>query len=76
MGGGSGLTFGGDLIVQAVKAFGLGTVKVEPPITDKVVLVENSSVGAEERVLGQSSLTISSTNMEDLTFGFGISIIT
>jgi len=70
------ITFSGNVVIEAVKAFGLGTVKVEPPITDKVVLVENSSVGTEERVLGKASLTISSTNMEDLTFSFRISIIT
>ena len=72
---GKSLTFGSNVVVQAVKAFGLSTIKVEPPITDKVVLVENSSVGAEERVFGKTSLTVSSTDVEHLALSLGISVV-
>ena len=34
--------------VQVVEVGLLGTVKVVPPVTDKVLLVEHSAVGAQE----------------------------
>ena len=53
-GSGGGLSFGGDLLVQAVQTLGLSAVEVEPPVADEVVLVEEGSVGTEEAVLGQT----------------------
>jgi len=70
-----GLPFSSYIIVEAVKAFGFGTVKVKPPITDKVSLVENGSVGAQERVFGQTTLAIGGTYMESLAFSINITII-
>ncbi len=35
-----------------------GTVNIKPPVTDEVLLVEQSSIGAQERVLDLSTLTI------------------
>jgi len=37
-----------DELVEAVEALLLGTVQVVPPVTHKVLLVENSSIRAEE----------------------------
>ena len=37
-----------DELVEAVEALLLGTVQVVPPVTHKILLVENSSVRAEE----------------------------
>jgi hypothetical protein len=39
---GSGLAFGGDLLVERVESLGLGAVEVEPPVADEVVLVAAS----------------------------------
>ena len=39
-----GLPFSSYIIVEAVKAFGFGTVKVKPPITDKVSFKINKSM--------------------------------
>lgn len=47
---GSGSTSGSNVVVEAVEAFGFRAVKVEPPVTDKVVLIEDGSIGAEEGV--------------------------
>ena len=76
MGSGGGLTFGSDFVVEAVEAFGFSTVKVEPPITNEVSLVENGAIGAQEGVFGKTTLAISSTDMESLAFSFSISIVT
>jgi len=54
----------------------LVAVKVEPPVADEVVLVEDGSVGAEKAVLDLAAVTVSSADVEDLTLGFRISIIT
>jgi len=51
-GGGGGLAFGSDLFVKGVETLGLGAVKVEPPVADEVVLVEDGAVGTQEAVLG------------------------
>jgi len=39
-------------------------------------LVEDGSVGAEERVLGKTTFEVGGTDVEGLAFSFGISIIT
>ena len=43
-----GLLLGADLVVSSVEGFGLRAVKVEPPIADEIVLIENCSVWAKE----------------------------
>ena len=75
VGGGNGLGLGAVFVVQGVEAFGFGAVKVEPPITDEVALVENGSVGAQEGVLGKAALAVGRADMESLAFGFGITIV-
>ena len=75
-GGTGGLTLGGNLLVQLVQTLGGGAVKVEPPVADEVVLVEDGSIGAEEAILGQTSLSISSADVECLALGLRISIVT
>jgi hypothetical protein len=70
-----GFTFGGNLVVQGVEAFGFGAVEVEPPIADEVVLVEDGSVGAEEGVLSKAALSVSGANVEDLALSLSIGII-
>ena len=71
----SGLSLGSNVFVEAVEAFGFSTVKVEPPITNEVALVEDGTVGAQEGVLGQTTSTVGGTDMESLTFGLGISVV-
>jgi len=50
-------------------------VEVEPPIADEVVLVEDGSVGAEEGLLAQTTVAISSADVEGLAFGIGVSVV-
>jgi hypothetical protein len=68
-------SFSGDIIIQREKTFRVGTVKVEPPVTDEVVLVEDGAIGTEEAVLGQTTLTISGTDVEHLALSLGVSIV-
>ena len=77
MGGGLGCSFplGGDLVVPGVEALGLGTVKVEPPIADEVLLVEDGAVGAEEGLGGEAAKTIRDTNVESLATGVRVSVV-
>ena len=75
-GGISGGTFSGDLIVAAVQIFGLGAVKVKPPVADEVVLVEDGSVGAQEAVLAKTAQTVGSANVEHLALGLGVGVVT
>ena len=69
------LSLSSNLIIQSIETLGFSAVKVEPPVTDEVVLVEDGSVGAEEAVLGKTSSTISSADVEHLALGFWISIV-
>jgi len=63
-------------ILLSSKSFSFGAVEVKPPITDEVVLIEDGSVWTEETVLGKTSLTVSSADMEDLAFSLRVSIVT
>jgi hypothetical protein len=63
-------------VVTRIETLSFRTVKVEPPVADEVILVEDGSVGAEKAVLDLGALTVSSADVEDLTLGFRISIIT
>merc|ERR1719397_765519 len=69
------LPLGSNLVVQGVETLGLGTVKVEPPVADEVVLVEDGSVGAEEAVLGEATSAIGRANVEDLALRLGVGIV-
>ena len=68
-------SFSGDVIIDGVKTFSFCTVKVEPPVTDEVVLVEDGAIGTEEAVLGQTTLAISGTDVEHLALSLGVSIV-
>ena len=65
-----------DLVVEGVELLSCGAVKVEPPVADEVVLVEDGSVGAEEAVLGETSSPISCADVEHLALGLLVSIVT
>ena len=71
----SSLSLGSDLIIQSIETLGFSAVKVEPPVTDEVVLVEDGSVGAEEGVLGQATLAVSGTDVENLALRLGVSVV-
>ena len=73
---GGGLSLSSEVVVQAVETLGLGTVEVEPPVADEVVLVEDGSVGTEEAVLGQTSGSVSSADVESLALSLGVSVVT
>ena len=49
---------------------GCGAVKVVPPIAHEVLLVEDGSVGAEERILLHWATLSQLTDVEDLAAGF------
>ena len=75
-GGGAGrVTLGSDLIIERVETLRRSAVEVEPPVADEVVLVEESSVGAEEAVLGKTTSTVGGANVEDLAFSFGVGVV-
>jgi len=65
-----------NLLVLRVQTLSFIAVKVEPPVADEVVLVEDGSVGAEEAVLGEAALTVSCADMEGLALGLRVSIVT
>merc|ERR1711976_239310 len=65
-----------NVVIEAVKVSSLSAVKVEPPITNKVVLVEDGTIRAEEGVLGKTALSVRGANVEDLAFSLGIGIVT
>ena len=71
-----GVSLGSVLIIEAVEVLGGGAVEVEPPVADEVVLVEESPVGAEEAVLGQTSGAVSGADMESLALGLGVRVVT
>lgn len=62
-------------IARGGKSLSLGTVYIEPPVTDEIFLVEDSSIGAEEGILSKVTLQISGANVEGLAFGLRISIV-
>ena len=65
-----------DLVIEAVEILGSGAVKVEPPVTDEVVLVEEGSVGAEEAVLCEATGAVSSADVEGLALSLGVRVVT
>ena len=75
-GSGQSVPLSGDLIIEAVEVLGGGAVKVEPPVADEVVLVEEGSVGAEEAVLGETTSTIGCADVESLALSLGVRVVT
>ena len=71
-----GVSLGSVLIIEAVEVLGGGAVEVEPPVADEVVLVEESSVGAEEAVLGEATSSVSGADVESLALGLGVRVVT
>ena len=61
-----GFPVSSDLVVQEVEVFRSGAVHVEPPVADEVLLLEESPVGAEEGVLGQTRVAVVGTDVESL----------
>lgn len=72
---GSGLSLGGDFVVPRVKGFGLSAVKVEPPIADEVLLVEDGAVGAEQGLGAEGAQTVGDAHVEHLAFGGGVGVV-
>ena len=64
------------LVDEAVDVPGGEAVEVEPPVADEVVLVEESSVGAEEAVLGEAASSVSGADVESLALGLGVRVVT
>ena len=71
-----GVSLGSVLIIETVEVLGGGAVEVEPPVADEVVLVEESSVGAEEAVLGEAASSVGGADVESLALGLGVSVVT
>ena len=65
-----------NLVVQRVEVFGGGAVKVEPPVADEVVLVQEGSVGAEEAVLGEPTSAIGRADVESLALSLRVRVVT
>ena len=53
----------------------LGAVHIEPPVANEVLLVEDSPVGAEEAVLGESSPTVISAYVERLALCLRVGVV-
>ena len=65
-----------DELVECIKVGGCSAVDVVPPVADKVLLVENGSVGAQKAVFRQTTVGIRGTDVKDLTFSLGIGVVT
>ena len=64
-----------NLVIERVESLSFGAFKVEPPVTDEIVLVEDGSIRAEEREGAQGSLVISGADVENLALGLSVSIV-
>ena len=54
----------------------LRTINIEPPVTNEVLLIKQSSVGAKEAVLNQGASAIVPTDVESLTVCVLIRVVT
>ena len=64
------------LVIDPVLGGSLGTVHVEPPVADEVLLVEDRPVGAEEAVGDQATLGVpQGAEMEHLTLGVRVCVL-
>ena len=70
------VSFSSNLVVEGVEVLGSGAVKVEPPVADEVVLVQDCSVGAEEAVLGEPTSAIGRADVERLALSLGVRVVT
>ena len=70
------LPLGGHLIVPRVETLGLRAVKVEPPVADEVLLVEDGAVGAEEGLRAETAEAVGDTHMERLAVGRRVGVVT
>ena len=70
-----GLPGGVQLVIERIEMFSLVTVDIEPPVTDEVLLVEQSSIGAEEAVLGKSASTIVPADVERLALCLRVGVV-
>ena len=61
------------LVVQIIETRCRVAVKVEPPVADEVLLVEDGAIGAEEGPAFHTGTA--STDMEGLTLGFRVRIV-
>ena len=59
-------TLSGNVVIDGVQVFGGRAVKVEPPVADEVVLVEDGAIGAEEGVQGETAQSVLSADVENL----------
>ena len=67
---------GQHLVIDPVLGGSLGTVHVEPPVADEVLLVEDRPVGAEEAVGDQATLSVpQGAEMEHLTLGVRVCVL-
>ena len=71
-----GVPLSSNLVVEGVKVLGSGAVKVEPPVADEVVLVQDCSVGAEEAVLGEPTGAIGCADVERLALSLRVRVVT
>jgi hypothetical protein len=65
----------GEILLHKCMIFYLGTVHVEPPVTDKILLIEQGPVGTQEGELEWTTYTIGYTNVELLALALGICIV-
>ena len=64
------------LLIETIQALGGRAVDIEPPVADEVLLVEEGSVGAEERVLEEAAVAVVGAHVEGLTVGLSVGVIT
>ena len=53
----------------------LRTVNIEPPVTDEILLVEQSAIGTEEAVLDQRVAAVLGTDVEGLAVSVCVSVV-
>ena len=71
-----GVPLSSNLVVEGVQILGSGAVKVEPPVADEVVLVQDCSVGAEEAVLGEPTGAVGRADVERLALSLRVRVVT
>ena len=57
-----------NLLVKSIKVLSSRTVYIKPPITDKVLLIEECSVRTQEAVLEKTIITVITADMKSLTW--------
>ena len=67
---------GGHLVVPGVESLRLRAVKVEPPVADEVLLVEDGAVGAEEGLGAEAAQGVGDAHVENLAVGGRVGVVT